>query len=283
MPGPALIPRRYRPTAIAGLLTPGIAVMTVGFLAPLAIALWTSLRGTGSWSVDPYIALAGSTLFWRVMSGTFQIALLSSIAALLLGYPLALHMSQCSPKVRRVLMMFVLIPFWTSILVKSYAFIVLFGREGLLNQALQASFFPFGPLDLMFNRTGVGIAMAHQVIPFVVFPLLTSMLQIDRNVYRAAEVMGASPYVIFWRVTLPLTLPGAAAAFLIAFTLGLGAYITPALLGGRRDLMIANLIDFRLRETLDWPAASAIAIALTGMVCVLIVLARHVSRPRHEN
>jgi mannopine transport system permease protein len=82
-------------------------------------------------------------------------------------------------------------------------------------------------------------------------------------------------------VTLPLTLPGAAAAFLIAFTLGLGAYITPALLGGRRDLMIANLIDFRLRETLDWPAASAIAITLTGLVCALIALARRVSRPQH--
>lgn len=257
--------------------------MSVGFLAPLAIALWTSLRGEGGWSADAYVALAGSTLFLRVMGGTFQIALLSSVAALLLGYPLALHLSQCSPKVRRVLMMLVLIPFWTSILVKSYAFIVLFGRDGLLNQALQALFFPFGPLDLLFNRVGVGIAMAHQVIPFVVFPLLTSMLQIDRNVYRAADVMGASSSTIFWRVTLPLTLPGAAAAFLIAFTLGLGAYITPALLGGRRDLMIANLIDFRLRETLDWPAASAIAITLTVLVCALIALARRASRPRFQS
>lgn len=275
-----LIPRRYQPSALTAFVTPGIVVMSIGFLAPLAIAWWTSLNGPQGWSVDAYAGIAGSTLFWRVMKGTFEIALLSSVAALLLGYPLALHMSRCGPRARHMFMILVLIPFWTSILVKSYAFIILFGRAGLLNQALEASFFPFGPLDLIFNRTGVGIAMTHQVIPFVVFPLLTSMLQIDRNIYRAADVMGASPFATFWRVTLPLTLPGATAAFLISFTFGLGAYVTPALLGGRQDLMIANLIDFRLRETLDWPAASAIAITLTAVVCVLIALARRMSWPR---
>ncbi|MFT4068308.1 ABC transporter permease [Paraburkholderia sp.] len=256
--------------------------MLVAFLLPLGLAIWTSFHGADGWTTEAYRLLAKNSLFWRVIDNTFQIAFFSSIAAILLGYPLALHMSARSERTRRFLTMLVLIPFWTSILVKSYAFIVIFGRDGLLNQALRASFFPFGPVEVLFTRTGVAIAMAHQIIPFVVLPLLSNLLSIDQNLLRAAKLMGASPFEVFWRVTLPLTLPGIAAAFMISFTLGLGAYITPALLGGRSDLMIANLIDLRLRETLDWPGASAIAITLTVIAGLLIVGSRLLRRYKSE-
>lgn len=244
--------------------------MLAAFLMPLLIIVWYSISHTTGISLQTYAALAHSPLFVRIMGTTFQITLATSVLATLLGFPLAVHMARQRPEVRRFLLTLVLIPFWTSTLVKSFAFITMFGRGGLINQALQASFFPQVQLNLLFTRTGLVIAMSHQLLPFVVLPLLSNLRTIDVNLYHAARVMGASSWSTFIRVTLPLCLPGLMAGFLISFTYALGAFITPALLGGRSDMMIANLIDFRLRETLDWPAASAMAVVLLVLAGVLI-------------
>jgi len=259
------------------LMAPGVLMMFVGFLLPLAIAAWLSLQGKTGLSLDAYADVVQSTLFWRVVWNTLQISLLSTVAAILLGYPIALHLSHCKGRKRQLLLMLVLIPFWTSILVKSYAFIVILGREGLLNQSLLAIWPGLAPLDLLFNRTGLTIAMAHQIAPFAVLPILASLTAIDVSLVRAARIMGASELRIFARILLPLSLPGVLAAFLLVFTVGLGAYITPALLGSERDIMIANLIDLRLRDTLDWPGASAMAIALAITVACCIALSRHLA------
>jgi len=260
----------------AALMAPGVLVMAAGFLLPLAIAVWLSIQGQQGLSLEAWNAVLQSTLFWRVVWNTLQISFLSTVAAILLGYPIAFHLSRRSGRQRQFLLLLVLIPFWTSILVKSYAFIVILGREGLLNQSLQAIWPGLAPLDLLFNRTGLAIGMAHQIVPFAVLPILASLVAIDAGLVRAARVMGASEATIFARIILPLSLPGVLAAFLLVFTVGLGAYITPALLGGERDIMIANLIDLRLRDTLDWAAASAIAIALALTVAVFITLSRQI-------
>lgn len=259
------------------LLAPGTVLMVAGFLLPLLVTFWISAQPQDGIPFAAYSKIARSTLFWRVAWNTFQIAFLSAALSIAFGYPIALHMSRQTETRRRILTMIILIPFWTSILVKSYAFIVMLGREGLLNQAILAIFPDAKPIDLLFNRAGLAIGMTHQIIPFAVLPILASLLAIDGNLARAARVMGASELTIFSRITLPLSVPGILAAFLLVFTIGLGAYITPALLGGERDIMIANLIDLRLRDTLDWPGASAIALTLAVTVSLLIVLSRYLA------
>ena len=269
------------PKTLAGvravLLAPGALFMAAGFVLPLLVTLWISLQPSEGVPLDAYWKTARSSLFWRVVWNTFEISLLSALLATVFGYVIALHMSRQSPTRRRVLTVVILTPFWTSILVKSYAFIVVLGREGLLNKAIQAVFPGADPVDLLFNRTGLAIGMTHQIVPFAVLPILASLLAVDGNLARAARVMGASEMTIFSRIILPLSMPGVLAAFLLVFTIGLGAYITPALLGGERDIMIANLIDLRLRDTLDWPGASVIALMLAAAVAALIVLSRYLA------
>jgi ABC-type spermidine/putrescine transport system permease subunit I len=247
-------------------LLPVCALMLFGLVMPLAFILTQSFsRGVGA-----YGELATSRLFTRVTWTTFEIAVSATLLAMAIAYPIALHLSRLSERTRPLFMTLVLLPFWTSILVKSYAFIVVLGDQGLLNGALASLGLP--RLPLMFNRAGVLIGMTNFLVPFVVFPLLANLLAQDGNLRRAASVMGASDTVIFWKVTFPLSLPALAAGGIMCFVLSLGFFITPALLGGRQDMMIANLIDFYTRETLDWPAAAAISMILLAISLVLLWL-----------
>lgn len=270
-------PTRHRAARTSGawwsFVSPGVVLMALAFAAPLGFVVWLSVTDeAGRLTLDGYASLYTSTLFWRVTWNTLVISVLVSVLAALLGYPIALHLSRQRAAARRLLLTLVLVPFWTSVLVKSYAFIIVLGKRGLLNDALQALGLGALQMDLLFNRSGMVIAMAHQMIPFVVLPLLASLLEIDRALYRAAHVAGANAWQTFCRVTLPLSLPGLGAGFLLSFMLSIGAYVTPALLGSRRDLMLANLIDFRLRESNDWHGSSAIAVTIL-VVCLLLLWA----------
>jgi len=232
--------------------------MLSGLLVPFAIVFYQSLGETPG--LDAYAALLNSRLFRQVVLTTFEIAVATTVCSLLIGYPIALHLSRVSEPRRRLLAILVLLPFWTSILVKSYSYIVVLGEQGFINQGLVAVGLP--KAELIFNRTGVLIGMTNFLIPFVVFPLLSNLLAQDANLKRAAEVMGASDLRIFWTITFPLSIPGLMAGGIMCFVLSLGFFVTPALLGGRKDMMVANLVDFYTRESLDWPAASAIAVML---------------------
>jgi putative spermidine/putrescine transport system permease protein len=246
-------------------LAPALLLALGVVLVPLAFVMYTSTFA-GGFSLRAYATLLQSALFQRSLATTFEISLLASVASLLLGYPVAVHLSRQSPRRRALLMILVLVPFWTSILVKSYAFTVILGREGLINNLLGFLLGHPVELPLLFNRFGVIVGMTNYLVPFVVFPVLASLLAIDRSVYRAAEIMGARPPRIFWRVTVPLSLPGVASAVLSTFVMSAGFFVIPALLGGRKDVMLANLVDFYTRETLDWNLASAIGVILLGLV-----------------
>jgi ABC-type spermidine/putrescine transport system permease subunit I len=158
-------------------------------------------------------------------------------------------------------MIFVLVPFWTSILVRSYAWMVLLGKEGPLNQALVALGIVDQPVQLLNTRFAVYIGMVHVLLPFMILPLYAVMRGIDRSLLRAAENLGARPSQVFRQVFLPLSLPGVAAGCLLVFILALGFYITPALLGGQRDVMISMLIQQQVTQ-LKWGVASALAVVL---------------------
>ena len=168
-------------------------------------------------------------------------------------------------------MLFVIVaPLLTNVVVRSYGWMIVLGGSGLINNTLRQ--IGFEPLELMYSWTAVTIAMAHVLLPFMVLPILANLLAQDPSLRRVAELMGAGPFRIFFRITLPLSLPGVLAGVLMNLALAVGMYITPALLGGRRDMMMANLVDFYTRQTLDWNLASAIAIVLLAMSAVLAAL-----------
>jgi ABC-type spermidine/putrescine transport system permease subunit I len=157
-------------------------------------------------------------------------------------------------------MILVLVPFWTSILVKSFAFTVILGNAGIINSALKAVGLP--SVKLLFNRTGVIIGMSHFLIPFMVFPIMASLVSQPPELSRAAEIMGASRLRIFFKITFPLSMPGVMAGSLLVLIMSFGFFVVPALLGSRQDMMMANLVDFYTRETLNWQMGSAISVLL---------------------
>lgn len=261
------------PRAVVVLLLPVLALLLSMFAYPLGLVAWTSLHDdAGAWSYQAYVKLADSTLFYRVLGNTLEISLWSTLAGVVLGYLLALHLARLEPARRTVYLVMVMLPFWTSILVKSYAFSIVLGEQGLVNRLLVAVFGDAARTELIYNRTGVVLGMTNFLLPFVVFPVLASLLNQNRSLHRVAEIMGAGPVRVFWSITLPLSMPGVLAGALMALTLSMGMYITPALLGGRREMMMANLVDFYTRQTLDWGIASAIAMLLLLFSALLIAL-----------
>jgi ABC-type spermidine/putrescine transport system permease subunit I len=249
------------------------AMVLIGgvFLAPLVIVLLQSFARDG-FTLDGYERILGSTLFWRILRNTLEITLGAMLLSLLMGYPLAYFISQLRPAWRAAAMILVLLPFWTSILVKSFAFIVVLGERGLIKTWLRAILDADLVPAMLFNRVGVMIGMVHFLIPFCVFPILTNLLAQPPELRRAARIMGASRAQTFFRVTLPLSLPAVAAGAIMTAVLSIGVFVTPALLGGRRDMMVANLIDYYTREALDWTTAAALSVILLVISGVLIAI-----------
>ena len=253
------------------LLAPLTLVMIGILVYPLALTLWTSVH-PDQFSVQAYVELASSTLFRKVLVSTFEIAITGTLVSLLFGYPVAMHLAAQPPSRRTAYLIMVMLPFWTSILVKSFALVAVFGNQGILNQFLGLLSGGQINLPMMFNRVGVVLGMINFLLPFMILSILGSLLAQDRTLILAAETMGARPLRIFWKITLPLSMPGVIAGVLINVTLSIGMYITPALLGGRQDMMVANLVDFYTRQTLDWTAASATAIVLLLISGILVAM-----------
>jgi putative spermidine/putrescine transport system permease protein len=252
-------------------VVPLALLLAVVFLYPIATVLWQSLHDTDNeWTLRGYRELIGGGLFPRVLENTLEICIISTFATLLLAYPVAYHLALQSPSRRALLLALVMIPFWTSILVKSFAFTVILGHDGFVVKLLGLVVDP--PPKLLFNRTGVVIGFVHFFIPFMVFPILGNLLSQDSDLPKAARIMGAGSWRIFWTITVPLSLPGVLAGSLLTFVTALGFFITPALLGGRKEVMVANLVDFYTRQLLDWTLASGVAILLLVITVVLIVL-----------
>ncbi|QQO35539.1 ABC transporter permease [Bradyrhizobium diazoefficiens] len=245
-------------------MSPATLIAAGIVLPPLLFVFYTSVHGLALSPVS-FSAVLTSTLFRQTLSTTLYIAGLSSLLSLFLGFVVALHLARQPARRRGFLMILVLLPFWTNVLVKTFAFMIILGRDGLINSLLSWIFQTKIELPLVLNLFGVLVGMTSYLVPLVVLPILASLLAIDRAIYRAAAIMGARPARIFWTVTIPMSLPGVFAGLLSAFVLSLGAFVIPALLGGPRDAMLSNLVDFYNREVLNWPMASAIGVLLLGM------------------
>lgn len=246
---------------------------TVFTIAVFVAPLWSVLHQSffnPDFGLDKYRDILSSTLFYKVLWNTVVISLTGSLVTLLLAYPMAYHLARQPAGRRAIFMVMIMLPFWTSILVKSYAFMIMLGQNGIINSVL--GLIDVGPIALIYNRFGVIVGMVHFLMPFVLFPIFTNLLSQNENIRRAAETMGAGKWRIFFKITLPLSMPGVVAGSLLAVIQSLGFFVTAALLGGRGDLMIANLIDFYTKEILDWGTASAIAVILLLMTGAMLAI-----------
>ena len=256
---------------------PAILLIAAVFIVPLVTVVLQSFYRTGL-THEGYRVILSSSLFWRVLWTTLEITVQATVLSVVLGYPLALFLSQLSQRWRALVLILVLLPFWTSILVKSFAFIVLLGEQGVLKTMLRTLFGVELGVPLVFSRVGVMVGMVHFLIPFAVFPILNNLVNQPPELARAALVMGAKRRQLFFKVTLPLSLPAVAAAAIMSAVLSIGVFVTPALLGGRRDMLVANLIDYYTREVLDWNAAAALSILLLLVAGALIWAVSRIDR-----
>jgi len=254
---------------------PALILLFAFFLLPVVRMLGLSLEaGTLDW----YAKALGEGLYLQVFWNTFQIALLVTLVCLLLGYPLGFLIATTTPGWATLGFIFVLLPLWTSVLVRTYAWMVLLGRNGVLNRWLIGAGIVDDPLPLLHNFTGVLIGMVHVLLPYMVLPIYGAVRRLDPAIVAAAEGLGASSARIFWRIYLPLTLNGIFAGCIIVFVLALGFFITPALLGGGRVMMIAVLIEQEIRQTLNWPFASALSAVLLAATLLIYALAQRSMR-----
>ena len=217
-------------------------------------------------------------VFGRILARTFGISAVVTLLCLLLGYPLAWWLSTLPARRANVLMILVLVPFWTSILVRVAAWVVLLQREGLVNKALLSLNLVNEPLALLFNRTGVVIAMVHILLPFMILPLYSVMKSVPPTYLRAAVSLGSSPIAAFFRIYVPQTLPGVGAGGLLVFILAIGYYVTPALLGGANDQMLSYYIAQYTNVDVNWGMACALGALLLAATLVLYAVYRRMAK-----
>ncbi|MGB3148086.1 MAG: ABC transporter permease, partial [Paracoccaceae bacterium] len=224
--------RRER-LALLGLASPALLVVMLIMVLPVGWLFYLSFIGSeGQFSLENYQRMLDSKSYARIFATTFKVSALTTGLCILIGYPLAYFLSQLPARAANICMLAVLVPFWTSLLVRTYAWLVLLQRQGLLNRwAIELGLWD-EPLKLVHNMTGTLIGMVHIMLPFLVLPLYGSMKAISPDLLRASSNLGASPSRAFWTVFFPLSLPGLFAGALIVFVLSLGFFVTPAVLGG---------------------------------------------------
>ncbi len=246
------------------LIAPLVLLLFWAFFLPIGRLLLTSVTDPAP-GIGNYRRLWTEPLYLQVILRTIWIALACTVASLLLGYPAAALMARPGRVLPKLAAGCVLIPLWTSALVRSYAWIALMERRGVINTALLDWGVISKPMTMLYTDGAVLVGMTHILLPFMVLPIYSALRSLSADLPNAAANLGAGPMRIFFAVVLPLSLPGVFAGCLLVFVMSLGFYITPALLGGPRTLMIATLIGQQATELLNWPFAGAIS-------CVLLVL-----------
>ena len=259
-------PARARERAHLALALPALLLLGVIFVWPLLRLLSMSVAdGT----LAQFEKAALDELYVAVLWDSIEIAALVTVLCLALAYPVAAWLVRAGRTGFLLGMFFLLLPFWPSVLVRTYAWMVLLGRNGVINRALRDWGWIEFPLPLLHNLTGVLIGIVQVMLPYMVLPIYAALLRIDPDLNRAAEGLGAPAWRGFLRITLPLSLPGVFAGCALVFVITLGFFITPALLGGGQVMMIAMLIEQQVREFLDWPFAAALAAVLLAATLVI--------------
>lgn len=264
-----------------GLSTPRLDLLLL--LAPMALLIFAifdlPLLNTAYWSIDDsqtgrlttqfYADFAHSNVYARVIWRTLVVALEVTVVTVLLGYPLAYWTTKLRPRPRMVVLACIVMTFWVSILVRTYAWIVILGNGGLVNRILLGSGITTRPIEFLYNELGILIGMSNVLLPFLVLPLYAAMTKVDPRLMQVAETLGASRTRIFWQIFFPLTFQSLAASAILIFILSLGFYITPAVLGGGRFPLISNMMDLLINRFAQWEMAAVISVVLMAITLSL--------------
>ena len=267
------VPEKWRRLARIWPIYPAVLFLLLLFVYPTALLVGLSASDVdGKISVDHYARLFEGDLYTKVLLITLKVALWTTAFAIIAGYPVAYLLANVKSSLRNTLIIWVLLPFWTSFLVRTFAWLVLLGRKGAINDLLILLGIIDYPIKIIYNFTGVMIGMVHALMPLCVLTMLAVMENIDTNLTKAAGTLGARRGQAFWRIYFPLSLPGVAAGGLLIFVTSLGFFITPALLGSARETMIVQLIMFQIDSMLNWGFAGAISMLLLVTVLVIFFL-----------
>jgi putative spermidine/putrescine transport system permease protein len=266
--------RRREQALLLALTLPALAMILLLVVLPVAWLAWQSIYHNG-FTLEHYRRIFTEAIYWRSFALTFEISLLVTLLALLLGYPIAYAAMSAPMGWNIVILALVVLPFWTSVLVRAYAWLALLQRNGVVNHVLQSLCLIDQPLALVHNTFGTVVATLHILLPFMVLPLYATMQKIPRDLLQAGASLGANPLLVFFRVFLPLSLPGVLAGCTLVFVLSLGFYITPELLGGGRTIMVSMLVSRNVELYDQWGAASAVGVVLlTAVGAIFFVVSR---------
>lgn len=278
------MPRRLDLAGL-GLLSPLLLVLLVAFLLPVAALVPVSLRpyvageGIGAgWTVEHYVKALTDALYLEILARTVALGFIVTLLTLLVGYPLAYILARSASRWRHWLTLLVVFPLLLNLVVRTFGWIALLARRGLVNQWLIGLGLTDEPLRLMFNFTGLLIGLTHIFLPFMVLVLVAVIQNIPRDLEEAARVLGAGWWGVFAKVTLPLSVPGVLSGSILVFVLTISALVTPRLLGGPTYKVMSTLVYEQFLQLLNWPAGSAMAIVLTLIVLALIVAGTRVAR-----
>lgn len=255
------------------LALPLAVFMIAFFVAPLLVLIAMSLHSDGdraTWSLAQYIKFLGDTFNLRILGETLWLGVKATLVCLLFGYPLAWLAARASPRVRSALLFLIVLPILTSVVVRTFSWIVILGKQGVLNKALLAIGLIDEPLKLLFSETGVVMVLAQVQLPLIVLPLLTTLSRIDPNLSNASAALGAGEWRTFFKVTLPLSVPGMIAGCILAFAACVTAFVTQTLIGGARLVYMPLFIYQQAVGANNWPFAAAISVIF--MVAVLLVV-----------
>ena len=258
-------------------LTPSVFLLATLFLVPLVIVAVYSLQSRGAyggvalpWTIESYLRIA-DPLYLKILWRSFWVAGVSTVICLLLGFPLALFISRSGPR-RGLYLQLVMLPFWTSFLIRTYAWMFLLRDTGLINTALLATGLSSDPLPLLYNDFAVILGLVYGFLPFMVLPLYTNLEKLDPALLEAAADLGAKPLTALASITLPLCRPGIAAGSILVFIPCLGAYLTPDLMGGGKSIMIGTLVQNQFTTARDWPFGAALSLFLMALTLGLLYL-----------
>jgi putative spermidine/putrescine transport system permease protein len=263
--------RRF--TDPAFLIAPAFALLGLLFIVPLAWFFVGALsEGQSLGLAEHFAEVLTSRAVVTALITTNWISLLVTVIALVVGYPIAYYLANQTGWRFALVLFCIIVPYFTSVIVRTYSWMVLLGRNGIINQALQSAGLTDAPLPRLYNKLGVLIGMTYVLLPYMILTLYAAMRGIDPTRTRAAYGLGAGRFYTFWRIYFPLSLHGVISGSLIVFILAIGFFITPALMGGPSDVMIAMLIERAVEITLDWTSAAIMSIVLLAVTLALYVI-----------
>jgi len=257
-----------------GLASPALILILVILVIPVGWLFYVSFIGAdGSFSLENYQRMVKSKSYGRIFRTTFEVSFLTTAICIMIGYPLAYFMSQLPQRLANLCMISVLLPFWTSLLVRTYAWLVLLQKKGLVNGWAISMGLWDEPLKFVHNMNGTLIGMVHIMLPFLVLPTYGAMKAIDRDYLKASSNLGAGPVRAFWTVFFPLSTPGLFAGALMVFVLCLGFFVTPAVLGGGKVILVSMKIVSNIELFVNWGAASALGVVLLVITIAILWIA----------